>query len=176
MVNYRRSQTPGGSYFFTVNLHNRRAQYLVTHIYHLRQAFRMVRKQRPFKIAAIAVMPDHLHAILTLPEDDHDYSGRWRAIKSHFTRSLVKAGVDLSKNDKGEYKLWQRRFWEHLIRDEDDLHRHIDYIHFNPVKHGYVVRVRDWPHSSFHRYVKTELLDENWGHAAIKESEHSYGE
>jgi len=130
MVNYRRSQIPGGSYFFTVNLHDRRARHLVTHISHLRKVFHSVRKARPFDIIAIAVMPDRLHAILTLPEGDKDYPGRWRAIKSHFSRSLVKAGVDLSKNNKGEYKLCQRRFWEHLIRDEDDMRHHVDYIHY----------------------------------------------
>ena len=163
MVNYRRNQLAGGTYFYTVVLHDRRSTVLVDHIDHLRDAFRHVRKQRPFVIEAMVVMPDHLHAIWTLPMCDADYPGRWRAIKSRFTRALVKAGVMLERNAKGEYKLWQRRYWEHTIRDEADMARHIDYIHYNPVKHGYVASVVEWPYSSFHRFVEAGIYSKGWG-------------
>jgi len=106
----------------------------------------------PCAIDAMVVLPDHIHAIWTLPEDDADYVGRWRLLKSGFAHAVVKAGVGLTRNAKGEYNLWQRRYWEHTIRDEADFERHVDYIHYNPVKHGPVGRVADWPCSSFHRF------------------------
>ena len=111
----------------------------------------------------VVVLPEHLHAIWTLPPDDVDYCARWQRIKGRFTRLLVKQGVDLSRNAKGEYDLWQRRYWEHTIRDDIDLQRHVDYIHYHPVKHGFVQRVTDWPYSSFHRYVRDGLLPQDWG-------------
>ena len=132
MVQYRRSQTPGGTYFFTVNLRDRLSRHLITYIEELRKAFHDVLQQRPFKTVAIVILPEHLHMVMELPSGDSDYPGRWRAIKSHFTRSLVRKGLPLTKNIKGEYNLWQRRYWEHAIRNELDLQRHVDYIHFNP--------------------------------------------
>jgi putative transposase len=116
----------------------------------------------PFAIVAIVVLAEHLHAIWTLPRDDADYAGRWRAIKAGFTRDLIRAGVKLTRNAKGEYNLWQRRFWEHTMRDDNDLARHVDYIHCNLVKHGLVLHVAEWPHSSFHRYVRQGMLPEDW--------------
>ena len=154
MVQYRRARIPGGTYFFTATLRDRRSKLLVEHIDVLRSAFRKTLRQRPFAIRAVVVLPDHVHSIWTLPADDADYAGRWLSIKSDFTRRLVKAGVRLDRNTRGEYALWQRRYWEHTIRDELDFQRHADYIHFNPVKHGWVKRVRDWPYSSFHRWVR----------------------
>ena len=118
-------------------------------------------------IEAIVVLPDHLHTIWTLPADDADYAERWRMIKSRFTKSLVKEGVKIGRNEKGEYDLWQRRYWEHTIRDDLDLQRHVDYIHCNPVKHGLVERVSDWPHSSFHRYVRDGIVSVDWGGVAL---------
>ena len=162
MVRYRRNFVPGGTYFFTVTLADRRSSALVEYIGSLRAAFRLTRNERPFMIDAIVVLPDHLHAIVTLPSGDSDFSGRWRRIKSAFSRRVVAAGVAAERNVKGEYTLWQRRFWEHTIRDDDDLARHVDYIHFNPMKHRLVSRVRDWPYSSFHLYVKRGLLPEDW--------------
>ena len=163
MVNYRRAQTPGGTYFFTVTLQDRRANHLVTYITHLHNAIRQVQRQKPFDIIAAVFLPEHLHMIARLPENDSDYPGRWRAIKSLFTRALVKEGVGITQNHRGEYNLWQRRYWEHQIRDENDLRRHVDYIHYNPVKHGYVKRVADWPHSTFHRFVRLSSLAPDWG-------------
>ena len=176
MVQYRRSRLAGGTYFFTLTLRDRRSFHLVNHINHLRNAFRAARKKSPFIIHAIVVLPEHLHTIWELPAEDDDYPKRWRFIKSHYTRALVKGGVNLIKNERGEYNLWQRRYWEHQIRDESDMKRHFDYIHYNPVKHRYVPAVSDWPYSSFHRYVKLGWLSNDWG-IGFKESDGiSYGE
>jgi putative transposase len=162
MVRYRRVLAAGGTFFFTVALRNRRANTLVAHIELLRQAIDHTRDLRPFHIDAMVVLPEHLHAMWTMPEGDTDYSGRWRSIKSGFVRALPSAGVELTTNARGECDLWQRRFWEHQIRDEEDLQRHVDYIHINPVKHGLVQHVIDWPWSSFHRYVRDGLLARDW--------------
>lgn len=162
MVLYRRNRIPGGTYFFTVTLKDRTRSLLVEWIDQLRIAFRETKRTNPFHIDAMVVLPEHLHVIWTLPLNDDDYSGRWRAIKARFTRSLVESGVDLQRNLKGEYNLWQRRYWEHTLRDETDLRRHVEYIHFNPVKHGLVERVGDWPYSTFHRYVHAGVYPIDW--------------
>lgn len=176
MVKYRRSQVTGASYFFTVNLNNRSHRHLTTHIQHLRTAFELIKQQRPFKIDAIVILPDHLHMIMTPPLQDNDYPERWKAIKSCFTRSLIKEGIALIRNRKGEYNLWQRRYWEHLIRDETDMRRHIDYIHFNPVRHGHVRQVGDWPYSSFHHYVHKGILPPDWAGQDEPIGESNFGE
>jgi putative transposase len=163
MVHYRRSLVPGGTFFFTVTIADRRSFILIENIRSLRHAFRMTRKERPFAIVAIVILPDHLHAIMTLPQDDADFSGRWRRIKSLFTRQIIGRGLTISRDHRGEYAVWQKRFWEHAIRDESDLMQHIDYIHYNPVKHGLVSRVSHWPYSSFHRYVREGWLPGDWG-------------
>lgn len=163
MVRYRRNYVPGGTYFFTVTLRNRQSRTLTDHIDLLRGAFRDVRKARPFEIDAIVVLPEHLHAVITLPVGDADYSVRWKGIKGGFSKSLARAGIRVEKDRRGEYCLWSRRFWEHTIRDEQDLQTHVDYIHYNPVKHGWVRRVADWPYSSFHRYLRLGWVDESWG-------------
>ena len=162
MVNYRRNVVPGGTYFFTVTLADRSSRTLVEQIETLRQAFAVARAERPFEIDAVVILPDHLHAVLTLPEGDADFPGRWRRIKGHFSKALLDARVPLRRASNGELALWQRRYWEHTIRDDQDFARHVDYIHFNPVKHGLVSRVRDWDHSSFHRYVRDGALPEDW--------------
>ncbi len=175
MVLYRRNVVPGGTYFFTLTLADRRSSALVDHIGVLRAAFRRARHERPFAINAIVVLPDHLHAVLTLPPDDADYSGRWRLIKTLFSNGVLAARGPLARHRNGELALWQRRFWEHTIRSEVDLARHVDYIHFNPVKHGLVSRVRDWPHSSFHLYVRQGLLPEDWA-GDVSAAQDGYGE
>lgn len=163
MVNYRRNRIAGGTFFFTVALADRCSAHLTDHIELLREAFRAVRRARPFHTLAIVVLPEHLHAIWTLPAtDDDDYPGRWRAIKSRFSRAVADRGVTVQRARSGEHRLWQRRYWEHTIRDASDLAHHADYIHFNPVKHGLVARVADWPHSSFHRYVRAGRLPRDW--------------
>lgn len=129
----------------------------------LRDAFQEVKKAHPFDIDAIVVLPDHLHSLWTLPEGDDDFSLRWRQIKSAFSRAIEKdERISNSRLRKQERGIWQRRFWEHAIRDEEDFNRHIDYIHINPVKHGYVQRAIDWQFSSIHRYVKLGILPTDW--------------
>ncbi|MBO4224213.1 REP-associated tyrosine transposase [Bradyrhizobium neotropicale] len=163
MVRYRRNFLPGGTFFFTVTLDDRRSSALVDHASLLHAAFRKTRSERPFDLDAIVVLPDHLHAIMTLPEGDADFSDRWRRIKSAFTRGVVATGVPLSRDHRGEYPLWQKRFWEHTIRDERDFERCADYIHFNPVKHRLVSSPSDWPFSSLHRYARAGVLPRDWG-------------
>ena len=163
MTEYRRAFIPGGTYFFTVAVANRRSSLLTDHVDLLRSCFRTVHRRHPFTIDAIVVLPDHLHCIWTLPEGDADFSTRWSRIKADFSRS-INPGEPLrqSRIKRGERGVWQRRFWEHLIRDERDLRHHIDYIHFNPVKHGHVERVIEWPHSSLHRHIRDGRCDPAW--------------
>jgi putative transposase len=175
MVRYRRNFVPGGTFFFTVTLADRRSCALVDHIAGLRGAFRTTRSERPFTIDAVVILPDHLHAIMTLPPGDADFSGRWRRIKSLFTRRVIAAGQTVERNRRGEHALWQRRFWEHTVRDEEDFARHVDYIHFNPVKHGLASCAGAWPYSSFHRYVRLGLLPQDWG-GHVEASGSGFGE
>jgi putative transposase len=163
MVRYRRNLVSGGTFFFTLTLADRRSSVLTDHIGLLRAAFRKTRDEHPFAIDAIVVLPEHLHAILTLPDGDFDYSGRWRRLKGLFTRGLMAAGVSVPHDDRGEYELWQKRFWEHTVRDEADFERCADYIHFNPVKHRLVMSPAAWPFSSLHRYVRAGDLPADWG-------------
>jgi REP-associated tyrosine transposase len=163
MTSYRRAKTSGGVYFFTVNLAERRHTTLVNHIDLLKRSFREEQKAHPFRINALVILPDHLHAVFTLPAEDTDYSGRWRRIKAAFSAALPPTERrSASRRSKGERGIWQRRFWEHLIRNEQDYARHVDYIHFNPVKHGHVTRVQDWPHSTFHRFVRAGKYPLDW--------------
>jgi putative transposase len=163
MTNYRRNFLSGGSFFFTLNLAERRLRLLTDHIDLLRQAFRDVRRRHPFDIEAIVVLPDHLHAVWTLAEGDADFALRWRLIKTIFSRGLpASERISASRAGKAERGIWQRRYWEHTLRDEGDFARHVDYIHFNPVKHGHVTRVKDWPYSSFHRMVKLGIYPDDW--------------
>ncbi|WP_028241540.1 REP-associated tyrosine transposase [Stutzerimonas azotifigens] len=162
MSNYRRSRVAGATWFFTVTLANRRSSMLVEEIERLRAAYREAQRTRPFQTLAICVLPDHLHAVWALPEGDADYARRWSLIKSRFSRQLPAVPAGTSKQRKREKGVWQRRYWEHMIRDEADLQRHVDYIHYNPVRHGLVARVGDWPYSSFHQYVREGLLPVDW--------------
>ena len=163
MPNYRRLRVPGGTYFFTVNLLDRRSRLLVDHIGLLREAFRETRRVRPFDVLAIAVLPDHLHCVWRLPAGDADNANRWAQIKSHVSRRFQACELrSRQRIDRRERGLWQRRYGEHLIRDEDDLRRHIDYVHLNPVKHGHVARACDWPHSSFPRWVARGVYTWEW--------------
>ena len=164
MTNYRRNRLPGGTYFFTVALFERRSSLLIDKIEHLRSAVRYVRRHHPFEIVAWVVMPDHLHAVWRLPDGDDDYAMRWRLIKTIFSRGQIPLEPrNTSRRSRGERGICQRRYWEHTIRDEQDLQRHIDYIHYNPVKHGYVTQVRNWPYSTFHRYEQYGVYSPDWG-------------
>ena len=163
MTNYRRNFVPGGSYFFTVNLANRRLRLLTEHVDLLRTAFRYAQMRHAFEIAAAVILPDHLHAMWILPEGDADYALRWRLIKSAFSRGLHSGElISASRARKAERGIWQRRYWEHTVRDEGDFARHVDYIHFNPVKHGYVGRVLDWPYSTFHVMARAGVYPQDW--------------
>lgn len=176
MVDYRRNFLAGGTFFFTVNLAERHLQLLTDHVDNLRTAFRETRQRHPFTIDAMVVLPDHLHAVWTLPGGDADFATRWRLIKSAFSRRLVTGErTSESRAAKGERGIWQRRYWEHTIRDDDDFERHVDYIHINPVKHQLVARVRDWPYSSFHRMVKLGIYPEDWAGDVSDRAEH-FGE
>jgi len=163
MTSYRRNFVPGGSFFFTVNLAARKRSLLTSHIALLHAAFREIRWRHPFTIDAIVILLDHLHTIWTMPVDDADFATRWRLIKSMFSRHLAREErISPSRLAKGERGIWQRRYWEHTIKNESDFERHIDYIHINPVKHGWVKRVSDWAPSSFHHYVKLGIYPTDW--------------
>jgi putative transposase len=162
MVRYRRNFLAGGTFFFTATLADRKSSALTDHIAALRAAVLQTRRQHPFTIDAVVVLPDHVHIIMTLPDGDADFPTRWQLIKRRFTTAVAKAGTPIAHHRNGELALWQRRFWEHTIRDEADFERNVDYIHFNPVKHGLVARVRDWPYSSFHRSGRHGILPEDW--------------
>src|SRR3989344_4781050 len=176
-MRYRRAGVPGASYFFTVNLAERSRRLLVQHVDVLRAVIREVQSRHPFRIDAMVVLPDHLHAIWTLQKNDKDFSTRWMLIKIGFSRRLP-AGErrNRSRAVKGERGIWQRRFWEHLIRDEKDYERHVDYIHYNPVKHGYVTCPADWPHSSIHRFITKGILSPDWEEGDRHETDNGYGE
>jgi putative transposase len=164
MAQYRRVKIEGGTYFFTVAIADRNADLLVRNVELLRKEYALVQARHPFETIAICILPDHLHAIWSLPLGDADFPLRWSLIKSGFSRKLPPvASLATSKQTKREKGLWQRRYWEHAIRDDADLARHINYIHFNPVKHRLVSRVCDWPYSSFHAYVNRGALPEDWG-------------
>ncbi len=163
MVWYRRNLLPGGTFFFTVTLADRSSSALVDHIDLLRQAFRKARLRHPFAIDAIVILPDHLHTIMTMPEGDADFPARWKAIKAGFSYLLGKAGMTMPRRRNGDYQVWQRRYWEHTVRDNSDFERCANYIHFNPVKHGLVTTPGAWPYSSFHRFVRAGVLPPDWG-------------
>jgi putative transposase len=166
MSNYRRAKVPGGTYFFTVNLLERWRRLLVEHIADLRAAFRAAHAVRPFEVIAIVILPDHLHCLWRLPPGDSDNANRWAQIKGGFSRRLPegerRSERRIARRERG---IWQRRYWEHLIRDDNDLLRHADYIHFNPVKHGHVPRAIEWPYSSFRRWVADGVYGLEWGSA-----------
>ena len=170
MPNYRRANIPGGTYFFTVKTYQR--QSVLTNErcrIALREAIAEVRGLHSFETIAWVLLSDHLHTIWRMPENDADFSLRWSLIKQRVTRRCAdEASQDAlspSRQKRHEGTFWQRRFWEHMIRDDTDLRHHVDYIHYNPVKHGYVTRVADWPYSTFHRYVSRGVYPKDWATA-----------
>ena len=164
MPDYRRAGCPGGTYFFTVNLLQRHGHdLLVRHIDTLRGVVKSVWARHPSLIHGWVVLPEHLHCVIELPPGDDDFSTRWRLIKMEFSKSLpATERRSLVRRKRGERGVWQRRFWEHLICDEADFRAHMDYVHINPLKHGLVGRVRDWPYSTFHRLVDQGVYPEDW--------------
>ena len=176
MPRYLRAHIEGGVFFFTVTLVDRSSDVLVRHVDRLRRIYASVQRGYPFETIAICVLPDHLRAIWSLPEGDADFPLRWNLIKAGFSRGLAgNRPRSVSKMNRRERGIWQRRYWEHAIRNDTDLERHVDYIHFNPVKHGHVSKVCDWPHSSFHRYVAKGVLPEDWG-GEVREPSGNFGE
>ena len=186
MPNYRRANTPGGTFFFTVVTYQRREIFTDSPSCELLgNSIRECMERQPFQIDAIVLLPDHLHTIWSLPPGDEDFSGRWNRIKREFTRQWLSAGeVELNPSE-GKHRerrrgVWQPRFWEHTIEDEEDFDRHFDYLHYNPVKHGLVNCVQDWPSSSFHRWVREGVYPPDWGGRSVaamsKEMEQSTGE
>ncbi|PZQ50415.1 MAG: transposase [Rhodovulum sulfidophilum] len=163
MSNYRRARVPGAAYFFTVALADRHSRVLVEEIDRLRSAFAATLREHPVEVRAMVVLPDHLHAVWALPEGDADFPIRWWKLKARFSRALGgewrRTQSQIAKRERG---LWQRRYWEHMIRGPEDMRRHVEYCWLNPVRHGLVTRVRDWPHSSFHRDARLGLVPEDW--------------
>ena len=154
---------PGGTFFFTVVAADRTARTLTEHIGALREAWRYVRSRHPFRTDAVVILPDHLHAVWTLPSGDADFSLRWRLIKERFSRAVPHGEpISASRRRAGERGIWQRRFLEHLVRNEADLAAHVDYIHYNPVRHGLVARAIDWPWSSIHREIRAGRMPADW--------------
>jgi putative transposase len=162
-MRYRRSNISGASYFFTVTLAERKRTLLIDHVDHLRDSIRKVKQNHPFDLDAMVVMPDHLHTIWTMPKNDADFSTRWALIKSAFSRNIdLGERISQSRQSKGERGIWQRRFWEHLIRDETDFKNHVDYIHYNPVKHGFVTSPAEWRWSSIHKFIRQGIVSPSW--------------
>lgn len=169
MADYRRYFVPGGSFFFTL-VTQRRAKLFAASMARkiLGEKLRQCKEKWPFEVNAIVLLPDHLHAIWSLPPGDARYDRRWGWTKKEFSKQWIAHGgaeqpVSHARKERNERGIWQRRSWEHTIRDENDFERHFDYIHYNPVKHGYVDCPKDWPHSSFHRWVKRGIYDPGWG-------------
>ncbi len=173
MPKYKRNYVKGGTYFFTVVTYKRQKLLQGIAVDLLRQCFKTMIEKKPFIIDAIVILPNHLHCIWQLPEDDFDYSTRWKMIKAMFTKQYFRIPVtpgtrklEINPTDsmikKGEKGIWQRRFWEHTIQNTNDYWKHVDYIHYNPVKHGYSKTVSGWRHSSFHKFVNDGIYSKTW--------------
>ena len=163
-MDYRRAWHKGGTYFFTVNLLQRtHNDLLIQHIDILRSVVKKVKSTHPFIIHAWVVLPEHMHCVIELPSDDADFATRWRLIKSGFSKAMPKnerrSNVRIKRGERG---IWQRRYWEHLIKNDADYQAHMDYVHINPLKHGLVSQVKDWPYSTFHRWVTHGLYPADW--------------
>ena len=169
MPNYRRVRIYGGTYFFTLTTFKRREIFLKSDARTIfLEAIKHVMEFHPFSNEAYCILPDHIHLLWRMPEDDADYSLRISEIKKRFSMSFQAKYPYIVIRDESQLKrkesgVWQRRFWEHYIRDENDLRNHIDYIHYNPVKHGLVRQVKDWPSSSFFDYVRLGHYEVDWG-------------
>ena len=177
-MDYRRAWHLGGTYFFTVNLLQRKNnRLLVEQVQVLRNVLKQVKKSYPFIIHAWVVLPEHLHCVIELPEGDADFKTRWMLIKMLFSKAIPKtevcSAIRIKRRERG---IWQRRYWEHLIKDEADFAAHVDYVHINPVKHGLVKQVADWPYSTFHRLVKASVYPRDWAGGAESDLDSVYDE
>ncbi|MBI2851300.1 MAG: transposase [Chloroflexi bacterium] len=173
MPEYRRAYMKGGVFFFTVVTYERLPIFQQeSAIDLLDMCFQRIRAIHPFNTDALVILPDHLHTIWSLPENDSDFSIRWKKIKATFSRNFegsTEGEISQSMLRKGERGVWQRRFWEHMIRDQDDFNRHCDYIHYNPVKHGLVSVPSDWRHSTFGEFVEKDWYERDWGGSVPKD-------
>ncbi len=169
MPSYRRNRVPGGCYFFTVNILERHQNtLLVDEIKLLRMVVRQAKDRHPFHLDGWVVLAEHMHIILTLPLGDDDFVKRIRLIKNLFSRRLPRTEHrSQARQKRNERGIWQRRYWEHTIRDDRDYAAHMDYLHYNPVKHGYVTRVKNWPYSSFHNLMGLQVYPADWGGCVI---------
>ncbi|WP_323373186.1 REP-associated tyrosine transposase [Marinicella gelatinilytica] len=176
-MQYRRANITGACYFFTINLADRRSYLLVMKFDVLRDVINQVKHKHPFKLDAKVIMPEHFHIMMTLPENDNDYPKRIMLIKSGFSKKIPKTErINPSRLRKRERGIWQRRYWEHLIRDEDDYQKHVDYIHYNPVKHGHAQKPSDWAYSTIHKYIDLGIYDKNWGNDNRIHEHQNFGE
>lgn len=165
-MNYRRAWHKGGTYFFTVNCLQRKNNddCLVRNIKLLREVIAKVKQSHPFHIHAWVVLPEHMHCVMELPDGDADFAKRWMLIKMIFSRGIPKKErLTKTRIERRERGIWQRRYWEHLIKDQRDYQAHMDYVHINPVKHGLVKQVKDWPYSTFHKLVEQGVYTQDWG-------------
>lgn len=181
MSTYRRDHTEGGTWFFTLATHERRPALIAENVrIALRNAIEDTRAMLPFEIDAWGLLPDHIHCIWTLPDNDSDFSTRWSRIKRLTTQAVRRDGAHGapygSRAKRREGSLWQRRFWEHRIRNDADFQRHMDYLHWNPVKHGLVDQVADWPWSSFHRLARAGFYAADWGSRDHQSTGGDFGE
>ncbi|MBO1531258.1 transposase [Psychrobacter sp. F1192] len=174
MRTYIRDKAKGGTYFLTMNLSNRKSELLTKHINEFRQAYRLTKQNHDFQLNAMVLLLDHVHMLITLAEDSDNYAVIIASIKTHFSRQIKKSDSEVinhSRIRRRERGIWQRRFWEHRIRDELDYQRHMDYIHYNAVKHGYAERSIDWPYSTFQKYVEKGFYSSDWGGESVSEIE-----
>ncbi|MGP4714350.1 MULTISPECIES: REP-associated tyrosine transposase [unclassified Psychrobacter] len=177
MRTYIRDKTKGGTYFLTMTLLDRKSDLLTKHINEFRHAYRLTRQNHDFKLNAMVLLPDHVHMLITLAEDSDNYAVIISSIKTHFSRQIKKSAsetISHSRVRNRERGIWQRRFWEHRIRDELDYQRHMDYIHYNAVKHGYVARPSDWQYSTFQRCVEKGFCPLDWGGVGVDVIEIDY--
>ena len=177
MRSYIRDKSKGGTYFLTVNLLDRKSQLLTTYANEFRQAYRITKQNHNFQLHALILLPDHIHMLITLAEESDNYAVIISSLKTHFSRQIVKSDdevINQSRSKKRERGIWQRRFWEHRIRDELDYQRHMDYIHYNAVKHGYVTSPMNWPYSTFRKCVDRGFYSSDWGGVGINGIEVDY--
>ncbi len=166
MRTYIRDKSKGGCYFFTINLYDRKSQLLIKYIDQFRQAYKKTKQRQPFQLDAMVLLPDHIHMMITLPNDTDNYSSIIASLKGNFSRQIPQQAneyISISRQNKRERGIWQRRFWEHKIRNDLDYQRHIDYIHYNPVKHGYVSIPSQWQYSTIHDYIRNGVYPFDWG-------------